>query len=133
MKSSTVTVENVERKYQAQISHFESQIKELRIQMESQSTSYKSWMAQIEKSYKLQLEESHSKGSDEIKVYQIEMKKLQSKLTEVYELHKSEQSSLFKRKQYLEKQRGIFNVEIKKLFEINADLEKQVANLKLEL
>jgi len=61
------------------------------------------------------------------------MKKLQSKVTGVYELHKSEQNALVQRKQYLEKQRFIFNIEIKKLFEINADLEKQIANLKIEV
>ena len=53
-------------------------------------------------------------------MYQIEMKKLQSKITELYSNTKSAQTKLIQKKQ---KMRHTFDIEIKKLFSINAELE----------
>jgi len=53
----------------------------------------------MENHYKTMITKSENKGSDEIKMYQIEMKKIQSKITELYSSSKSEYAKLVLSKQ----------------------------------
>jgi len=84
----------------------------------------------MESHYKTLITKSENKGSDEIKMYQVEMKKIQSKITELYSNSKSEYAKLVLSKQ---KQRHYFDIELKKLFSTNAELEVQLANYKLQV
>lgn len=64
-----------------------------------ENNSWRSKTSQMENHYKTMITKSENKGSDEIKMYQIEMKKIQSKITELYSSSKSEYAKLVLSKQ----------------------------------
>lgn len=63
----------------------------------------------------------------------LEIASWKSKLSELQTQAKNECRRLVEKKAYLESQRTMFNSEIKKLFSINAELEKKLADARLEL
>jgi hypothetical protein len=86
----------------------------------------------METSFAKKIEIQYTKYSDLEKMYSFEMRKMTSQQKEASAKMESQIQKLIEEKIYLETQKTNFSVEIKKLFAINAELEKKLANKELE-
>jgi hypothetical protein len=86
----------------------------------------------MEASLSKKIEIHYSKAADLEKMYTFEMKKMEATQREMTTKMESQIQSLLSEKIIHETQKAHFSSEMKKLFAINAELEKKLANKELE-
>ena len=123
---------SVEVKYTSQIERMNQEFSMTEKMYAQQIQTLQDQHAEMEASFAKKIEIHYAKNADLEKMYSFEMRRGTSQQKEMSSKMESQIQKLVNEKIYLETQKTNFTVEIKKLFAINAELEKKLANKELE-
>lgn len=123
---------SIEAKYTSQIEKMNQEFSMNEKMYASQIKTLQDQHAEMEASFAKKIESHYTKYADLEKMHSFEMRKMSAQQREMVSKLESQIQKTLQEKIYLETHKSNSSIEIKKLFAINAELEKKLANKELE-